>query len=73
VNLRQASVAESPVALPPVEGKAAWTGSSAARTSSSYQRLLETVTREADRQWLLKLLAEEQQKQKDAGDPEFPH
>jgi hypothetical protein len=38
-----------------------------------YQRPLETVTREADRQWLLKLLAEEQQKQKDAGDPEFPH
>jgi hypothetical protein len=38
-----------------------------------YQRLLETVTREADRQWLLKLFAEEQRKQKDAGDPEFPH
>jgi len=33
-----------------------------------YRDLLGTVKDEADRQRLLKLLAEEQQKQKDAGD-----
>ena len=37
-----------------------------------FKRLLETALDETDRQRLLKLLAEEQQKQKDAGDPEFP-
>jgi hypothetical protein len=31
--------------------------------------LLETVTDEVERQRILKLLAEEQKKQKDAGDP----
>ncbi len=34
-----------------------------------YRRLLERVTEETDRQQILNLLAEEQQKQKDAGDP----
>ena len=35
-----------------------------------YRRLLlERVTEEPDRQTILKLLAEEQQKQRDAGDP----
>ena len=34
-----------------------------------YGRLLERVTEEPDRQTILKLLAEEQQKQRDAGDP----
>ena len=33
-----------------------------------YQELLKTVKDEAERQRILKLLAEEQQKQKDAGD-----
>jgi hypothetical protein len=34
-----------------------------------YRHLLEGVTQEPERQRILKLLAEEQQKQKDAGDP----
>ena len=34
-----------------------------------YHRLLERVTDELDRQKIFNLLAEEQQKQKDAGDP----
>ena len=34
-----------------------------------YRRLLERVTEQSDRQRILKLLDEEQQKQKDAGDP----
>ena len=34
-----------------------------------YRRLLERVTEESDRQTIINLLAEEQQKQKDAGDP----
>jgi hypothetical protein len=34
-----------------------------------YRRLLERVTEEPDRQTILNLLAEELQKQKDAGDP----
>ena len=34
-----------------------------------YRLLLDTVTDEAERQKILKLLAEEQQKQRDAGDP----
>jgi hypothetical protein len=34
-----------------------------------YRRLLERVTEETDRQKIFNLLAEEQQKQKDAGDP----
>ena len=34
-----------------------------------YHRLLERVTDELDRQQIFNLLAEEQQKQKDAGDP----
>ena len=34
-----------------------------------YSRLLERVTEESDRQQIINLLAEEQQKQKDAGDP----
>jgi hypothetical protein len=33
-----------------------------------YRELLRTVTDEAERQRILKLLAEERQKQKDAGD-----
>ena len=34
-----------------------------------YRRLLERVTDELDRQQIIDLLAEERQKQKDAGDP----
>jgi hypothetical protein len=34
-----------------------------------YHRLLETVIDETQRQTICKLLAEERQKQKDAGDP----
>ena len=34
-----------------------------------YRRLLERVTQESDRQIIINLLAEEQRKQKDAGDP----
>jgi len=34
-----------------------------------YRRLLERVTEETDRQTIFNLLVEEQQKQKDAGDP----
>ena len=34
-----------------------------------YRRLLERVTDESDRQQITNLLAEERQKQKDAGDP----
>ena len=34
-----------------------------------YSRLLERVTEESDRQLIINLLAEEQQKQKDANDP----
>jgi rubrerythrin len=34
-----------------------------------YRRLLERVTEESDRQQIINLLAEEQRKQKDAGDP----
>jgi len=37
-----------------------------------YQHLLERVTDEAERQRLIKLLAEEEQKQKDAGDLDSP-
>jgi hypothetical protein len=33
-----------------------------------YRRLLERVAEESDRQQIINLLAEEQQKQKDAGD-----
>jgi hypothetical protein len=33
-----------------------------------YRRLLERVTEELDRQTIFKLIAEEQQKQKEAGD-----
>jgi hypothetical protein len=33
-----------------------------------YRRLLERVTEQSDRQQILNLLAEERQKQKDAGD-----
>jgi hypothetical protein len=39
-----------------------------------YHLLLERVTEEGERQRILKLLAEEQQKQRDAGDPVWnPH
>ena len=34
-----------------------------------YRRLLERVTDKSDRQRIIDLLAEERQKQKDAGDP----
>ncbi len=34
-----------------------------------YGRLLDRVTEELDRRQIIKLLAEERQKQKDAGDP----
>ena len=34
-----------------------------------YRRLLERATEESDRQHIINLLAEERQKQKDAGDP----
>jgi hypothetical protein len=34
-----------------------------------YRRLLQRVTEESDRQTILKLLAEEEKKQKDARDP----
>ena len=34
-----------------------------------YRRLLERVSDESDRQQIINLLAEEQRKQKDAGDP----
>ena len=34
-----------------------------------YRRLLERVTDESDRPQIINLLAEERQKQKDAGDP----
>jgi DNA-binding MarR family transcriptional regulator len=34
-----------------------------------YRRLLERVTDESDRRKIINLLAEEQQKQRDAGDP----
>ena len=34
-----------------------------------YRELLKTVTDEVEREKLLKLLAEEQKKQRDAGDP----
>jgi hypothetical protein len=34
-----------------------------------YRRLLERVTEESDRRQIINLLAEERQKQKDAGDP----
>ena len=34
-----------------------------------YSRLLERATDESDRQQIINLLAEERQKQKDAGDP----
>ena len=39
------------------------------KTLKRYTRLLERVTEESDRQPLINLLAEERQKQKDAGDP----
>jgi hypothetical protein len=39
------------------------------RRTLRYRRLLERVTEESDRQTIFNLLAEEQQKQKDAGDP----
>jgi len=38
------------------------------RNIKHYQHLLETITDESQRQIILKLLEEEQQKQKDAGD-----
>ena len=34
-----------------------------------YRRLLEAITDESERQKILRLLAEEQNKQRDAGDP----
>ena len=39
------------------------------RNVERYRHLLETVTQESERQRILTLLAQEQQKQKDAGDP----
>jgi hypothetical protein len=39
---------------------------------AKYHRLLETVSDETQRHTICKLLAEEQQKQKDAGDPPHP-
>jgi hypothetical protein len=39
------------------------------RRTLRYRRPLERVTEESDRQTIINLLAEEQQKQKDAGDP----
>jgi hypothetical protein len=39
------------------------------RSQNVTRRLLERVTDESDRQTIIKLLAEERQKQKDAGDP----
>jgi hypothetical protein len=38
------------------------------RNVERFERLLKTVTDEAERQQILKLLAEERQKQQDAGD-----
>jgi hypothetical protein len=38
-----------------------------------YRRLLENTTDENRRGHLLKLFAEAKQKQKDAGDPEYPY
>jgi hypothetical protein len=43
------------------------------RNVARYYRLLETVSEETQRQTICKLLAEERQKQKDAGDPEFQY
>jgi hypothetical protein len=40
-----------------------------AQNVARYRRLLERVTEESDRQRILNLLAEEQQKQRDAVDP----
>jgi hypothetical protein len=40
-----------------------------AQNVARYRRLLERVTEESDRQTILNLLAEEQQRRKDAGDP----
>ena len=40
-----------------------------AKNVTRYRRLLERVTAQSDRQQIHNLLAEEQQKQKDAGDP----
>jgi rubrerythrin len=40
-----------------------------AQNIARYRRLLEHVTEESVRQTIFNLLAEEQQKQKDAGDP----
>jgi hypothetical protein len=40
-----------------------------AQNVERYCRLLDRVTEESDRQLLIKLLVEERQKQKDAGDP----
>jgi hypothetical protein len=39
-----------------------------AQNVTRYRRLLEHVTEQSDRQKIINLLAEEQQKQKDAGD-----
>ena len=40
-----------------------------AQNVERYCRLLDRVTEESDRQQITKLLTEERQKQKDAGDP----
>ena len=50
-----------------LEGRATWI--SRTQNVARYRRLLERVTEESARQTIFNLLAEEQQKQKDAGDP----
>jgi hypothetical protein len=56
-----------------IHGEGPWRtivrASSGGKTSSIYRLLLETVRDEAERRTILKLLAEEQQKQRAAGDP----
>ena len=64
------------LAQPPCEGLSGYYETEAymdqfvrSQNVARYRRLLERVTNESDRQHIINLLAEERQKQKDAGDP----
>jgi hypothetical protein len=58
-----------PASEGPYQRRPTWIGSFAAKTSTAYRRLLDRVTEGSHREQIINLLAEEQRKQKDAGDP----
>ena len=61
------------VALTPGGQRRPRTNSLAIQNVERYRRLLKTATDEKRRDYLGRLIAEEQQRQKDAGDPAYPY